>query len=299
MEVAVGAVRGRDAANVVGTSGAVTLTKRLSFGVVALARCQSKPTEGKFFFPAGVGVAIHEGAAIEMEWRSPESDRIRSSTVANGNAHLADGRLPFWIRFNAATSFFALSIQESFLGEIWQRDFRGSGDFAIAAAFGIDDPVIGRLCALAQHEFNAGGPAGRLYMEGLAAALAVHLLRRYPLSWGAPTRYKGGLSQWRMRRVIDYIDAHLADALGLVELAAIAGLSPHHFAAAFKASVGKAPHQFVIERRVRRALNLLGEEDLSIAEIARATGFSSPSHLTANFRRVTGATPGRFRQSLV
>jgi AraC family transcriptional regulator len=101
-----------------------------------------------------------------------------------------------------------------------------------------------------------------------------------------------------MRRVLDYIDAQLTDELGLVELAAIAGLSPHHFVEAFKVSVGKPPHRFVMERRVQRALELLRDDDRTIAEIAHAAGFSSQSHLTANFRRVTGLTPGRFRRSL-
>ena len=101
-----------------------------------------------------------------------------------------------------------------------------------------------------------------------------------------------------MRRVLDYIDAHLTDELGLIELAAIAGLSPHHFVEAFKISVGKPPHQLVMERRVQRAQELLRDDERSIAEIAHAAGFSSQSHLTANFRKVTGLTPGRFRRSL-
>jgi AraC family transcriptional regulator len=101
-----------------------------------------------------------------------------------------------------------------------------------------------------------------------------------------------------MRRVLDYIDAQLTGELGLVELAAIAGLSPHHFVEAFKISVGKPPHRFVMERRVQRVLELLRHDDRSIAEIAHAAGFSSQSHLTASFRRVTGVTPGRFRRSL-
>jgi AraC family transcriptional regulator len=101
-----------------------------------------------------------------------------------------------------------------------------------------------------------------------------------------------------MRRVLDYIDAQLTGELGLIELAAIAGLSPHHFLEAFKISVGKSPHRFVTERRVQRALELLRDDARSIAEIANAAGFSSQSHLTANFRRVTGLTPGRFRRSV-
>jgi AraC family transcriptional regulator len=135
-------------------------------------------------------------------------------------------------------------------------------------------------------------------LEGLATMLTVHLLRSHGSSERPPIPHRGGLAPRQMRRVLDYIDAHLTDELGLVELAAIAELSPHHFGEAFKISVGKSPHRFLTERRVRRALELLRDKDRSIVEIARAAGFSSQSRLTENFRRVTGLTPGRLRRSL-
>jgi AraC family transcriptional regulator len=99
-------------------------------------------------------------------------------------------------------------------------------------------------------------------------------------------------------RAIDYINEHLQDELSLVELSRIAKLSPHHFATAFKATTGISPHHYVIERRIDRARDLLRRDDKSISEIAYAVGFSSQSHLTANFRRTMGVTPRRFRQSL-
>ena len=128
--------------------------------------------------------------------------------------------------------------------------------------------------------------------------LTVHLLRSYGSSERSPIPRRGGLAPRQVRRVLDYIDVHLTDELGLIELAAIAGLSPHHFVEAFKISVGKSPHRFVTEKRVQRALELLRGDDRSIAEIAHVVGFSSQSHLTMNFRRATGLTPGRFWRSL-
>jgi AraC-like DNA-binding protein len=71
--------------------------------------------------------------------------------------------------------------------------------------------------------------------------LTVHLLRSYGSSERPPIPHRGGLAPRQLRRVLDYIDAHLTDELGLVELAAIAELSPHHFGEAFKISVGKSP----------------------------------------------------------
>jgi AraC family transcriptional regulator len=126
----------------------------------------------------------------------------------------------------------------------------------------------------------------------------VHLLRSYGSPQRSPIPHRGGLAPRQMRRVLDYIDAQLTAELGLSELAAIAGLSTHHFVEAFKISVGKPPHQYVMERRVQRALELLRHREGTIAEIAEAAGFSSQSHLTANCCRATGLTPGRFRRSL-
>src|SRR3984893_6446697 len=235
---------------------------------------------------------------IKAAVQSSRSDRLRSSTVSHGRVHVGDGRLPLWVRCNASTSFFAFAIEESFVAEIWREAFHGTGHCFIGTLIGVEDPVIGRLAALGRIELNEGGAGGRLYVEGLAATLAVHLLRSLGLSRRSPIQHKGGLAPRQIRRVLEYIEAHLTDELGLVELAAIAELSPHYFGEAFRISTGRSPHRYVMERRVERARDLLWDADRPIGDIAYAAGFSSQSHFTANFRRVTGGTPGRFRRSL-
>ncbi len=101
-----------------------------------------------------------------------------------------------------------------------------------------------------------------------------------------------------MRRVHEYIEAHLNDTVELLELAAIAGLSIFHFARQFKQSAGVTPHYYLIRSRIERARELLAGTDLSLSEIAFATGFSDQSHLTRHFRQMIGMTPGQFRWSL-
>jgi AraC family transcriptional regulator len=279
-------------------SRGVEFNARLSEGAVTLTHCTSGPIEGRQLGAAQMTVAIHDGATFDMDWRGGESDRLRSSIVSHGRVHIGDGRLPFWVRCNASPSFFGFAIEEPFVAEIWRKAFNGSGDWFIGTSVGVEDPVIGRLAALARLELNEGGPGGRLYLEGLAAALAVHLLRSSGLPQRSPIQHKGGLAPRQIRCLLEYIEAHLTDELGLVELAAIVGLSPHYFGEAFRISSGRSPHRYVIERRVARARDLLQGDDRPIADIAYAAGFSSQSHFTANFRRITGVTPGRFRRSL-
>ena len=61
--------------------------------------------------------------------------------------------------------------------------------------------------------------------------------------------------------------------------------------------MGLPPYRYVLERRVEHACGLLKDSQRSIADVAYASGFSSQAHLTMNFRRLTGMTPGRFRRS--
>lgn len=107
----------------------------------------------------------------------------------------------------------------------------------------------------------------------------------------------GGLSAGTMRRVREYVDVHLDESINLGMLAAVAGLSVHHFAREFKQSAGVTPHHYLTQKRVERAQEMLAQTDLSLSEIAYATGFSDQGHLARRFRHMLGTTPGAFRWS--
>jgi AraC-like DNA-binding protein len=115
----------------------------------------------------------------------------------------------------------------------------------------------------------------------------------------APTpQARGGLPPGAIRRVREYVEAHLSESMDLAELAGIAGLSVFHFARQFKQSAGVTPHHYLVQRRVERAQDMLSRTDLSLSQIALAAGFSDQSHLARHFRQMLGTTPGEFRWSL-
>lgn len=272
--------------------------KRLDIGSVTLARGTFAPNAGVPIRFSKVTLAIHEGAPLRLDWQPPDSDRVKSPMIEPGRAMLVGAGVPVWKRWVTSRSIFAFALEETFFAQIVQHAFDGAADGLIETSVGIDDPVIKRLAALGRHELDEGGVGGRLYLEGLATCLAVHLALRYGLSEHKASLAKGGLSPVRLRRVVAYINTHLGDELGLVELSTLAGLSPHHFGEAFKASTGTPPHRYVMEKRVERARELLRAKERALGDIAYAVGFSSQAHFTTNFRRVTGSTPGRFRRSL-
>ena len=108
---------------------------------------------------------------------------------------------------------------------------------------------------------------------------------------------RGGLPPGAMRRVREYVETHLSESIDLTALAGIAGLSLYHFARAFKQSAGVTPHHYLVQRRVARAQEMMARTELSLAEIALATGFSDQSHFARHFRQTLGMTPGQFRWS--
>jgi AraC-like DNA-binding protein len=110
------------------------------------------------------------------------------------------------------------------------------------------------------------------------------------------TRASGGLSPAALRRIREYVDAHLDRNIALESLAATAELSLYHFARTFKQSEGTTPHAFVLERRLAKARELLTATDLSLSEIAFAVGFADQSHLARRFRQMVGVSPGQFRR---
>lgn len=100
----------------------------------------------------------------------------------------------------------------------------------------------------------------------------------------------------KMQHVIDHILSNLDKPLPVEELARISGLSRAHFSRAFAASEGMPPAEFVLQKRLQRAVKLLTKTaDLPVKEVAILSGFEDPNYFAKVFRRVFGASPTEFR----
>ncbi|HZY88267.1 MAG TPA: AraC family transcriptional regulator [Gemmataceae bacterium] len=162
---------------------------------------------------------------------------------------------------------------------------------------GLDLPQLRAAMAAVDAELTAGGAGGPLAAESLANVLAVHLLRHALAPRRPDHGPDGALPRGRLRAVAEYVEGHLGAGPTLGRMAAVARLSPYHFARQFRAATGLPPHEYVIARRVERAKQLLQEgTDLSLAEVAACAGFSDQSKFTHHFKRVVGVTPGQFRK---
>jgi AraC family transcriptional regulator len=230
-----------------------------------------------------------------MDWQDPDRDILRRTTVASGAMNMNRSDLPVFHHWTLTAKALVIALDNSFIAQTFVQAFERDAE-QLPVVIGAVDPTVQRLSALCDQEIARVGAGGRLYAEGLATALLVHLFRSYGAHPYKLRHIAGGLAPAQLRQVRNYIEDYLRDDLGLAELASLAGLSTYHFGQAFKASTGLSPHRYVIERRVHRAKELLIGGDRSIAEIASDVGFSSQSHLTVHFRKQTGLTPALYRR---
>jgi AraC family transcriptional regulator len=113
----------------------------------------------------------------------------------------------------------------------------------------------------------------------------------------ATSTCRGGLASWQAQRTMAFIDEHLEGGTRIIELAGNVRLSPSHFCRAFKEFFGCSPKQFILERRIQRALELMLATDSSLCDIAQVCGFADQAHFSRMFRKFVGITPNAWRRA--
>ncbi|MFO0618523.1 MAG: AraC family transcriptional regulator [Polyangiaceae bacterium] len=240
-------------------------------------------------------VSLHVGAAHPLYERFDGLVR-ETQHRARDIVVIAAGE-PRQMRWSRPTSFVRVTLDPRFV-----RGVADSMEGARATLRGTTSrrhPALERVLRGIAHVLSSveAGPGGRPALDPLveeiaATEIAAHLV---DLDRGfAPD--PRALSKRRLDRVLELVRARFADGLTLAEMAAVAGLSPFHFARAFRHAVGRAPHQYVVGARVDEARRLL-LQGVRPADAAIRAGFHSQGHLTRHMRRVLGVTPAALRRT--
>ena len=104
------------------------------------------------------------------------------------------------------------------------------------------------------------------------------------------------LPKWRLKRVVEYVDAHISERITLASLAAASGMSRMYFASQFRVATGLRPHDYVLHKRIERAQHLLVTTSDPLVEIAFSVGFQTQAHFTTIFKKLAGNTPLKWRR---
>jgi AraC family transcriptional regulator len=236
-------------------------------------------------YQVGVSFSQHRAAVFETAQRTVDAD------IAGGSVFVT-GRDPIsWLRIAETTE--ALEVYPD--RELLRSLGRGDTEFELAAP--TRDGTVLAISSILKRVHAGGAELDDTTASTLAHRLAAHMLARYCHVPVISEWDRGRLDRVTVDRVTEFVDAGLAGALTLDALAAVASMSPFHFAREFKATTGVAPHQFVMARRVHRATSLLLGTAEPVADIARAVGLSNIGHFRRVFRRHMGVLPGDLRQN--
>jgi AraC family transcriptional regulator len=174
---------------------------------------------------------------------------------------------------------------------------RGVAEVRLHDVLKVQDPVVTACVEAVTREARQPSMGSALYVEALGTQLAVHLLRNYASVAFTQPCAKGRLTPAQAKRVADFIDSQLHQALSLEALAHVAGLGLWSFARHFRQSFGRAPHAYVVERRVERARQLVAQGVMALKEVAAACGFADQAHMTRVFQRRLRTTPAALRRA--
>jgi AraC-like DNA-binding protein len=157
------------------------------------------------------------------------------------------------------------------------------------------EPAVERLrLTLAAGE---AGEAVQLLADATRLAVVARWLDLRPNDDPSRLRAKGAaLPKWRLKRALEYVEAHLAERITLADLASATGLSRMYFAAQFRAAMGIRPREYLLRRRIARAQDLLSKSRMTLVEIALSVGFQTQAYFTTVFKRFVGETPHQWRR---
>lgn len=226
-----------------------------------------------------------------------EARGFRSVVLPPGTGWLAPAGDGFSLRTNASNphAYVRISIDPLRFDRLVSMNDDRARPLALRRTYAIDGPQVQYLVSALAEEARTGTPSGIAFVETLTTALGLQLVKLAGASPQHRDVARGGLAPSVRRRVLELMEAQASAHLTIDALAREAGLSPAHFARAFKESVGRAPHQHLLAIRLERARRLLDAPGTALSDVAFRTGFADQAHFTRFFKRYFGVTPGALR----
>ncbi len=164
-----------------------------------------------------------------------------------------------------------------------------------------DNPATARIFELMQEirtEFSEQRPCYELIIKIKLQTIFTEIIRNYDYIDGQKAEKplpENDILQ--LNAVLRYIDEHLGSEIRLAQLAAIAHVSPAYFSTLFKRFNGLSPVEYIVHKRIQRAIEYIRTTNMTLTSIAMACGFNNSTNFYKAFRKVTGRTPISYRRA--
>ncbi|MET0539908.1 MAG: AraC family transcriptional regulator, partial [Xanthobacteraceae bacterium] len=225
-----------------------------------------------------------------------------SNRVRRGELFVTRSKTPYELRWNspfgAELEVVHIHIPVDQLSAALETVYQGKATAAEVTEFFGRDETLADLSFACAELLSAGTAGNAKHIAAFARLLAIYVAEKYTNVASQRPDYRGGLPIARLRKIEDYVRAHLAESISIEMLAELAELSAFHFSRVFKRTTGMTPMQFVTRERMLQAQQLIRETSRSLIEIALEVGYTSPSHFAQVFRRTVGMAPTEFRNAL-
>ena len=220
--------------------------------------------------------------------------RIQKERRDRGDIAIIPAGITHRCNWNNSAEFGIVAVEPAHLKQVGQELVDSDRLELIPQFMNEQDELIQGIFSTLRDELECHKIGGNLLIDCLKTTLTIHLLRKYCATKPKLSSYGDGLSKLKLRRVTEYVCEHLGDDLKVIELAAIANLSPYHFIRLFRNNIGQTPHQYILQQRIEKAKYLLQHQEISVSEIAVIVGFCDQSHFTKYFKRIVGVTPKQY-----
>lgn len=248
---------------------------------------RERPFEGRFEAISDALMVLHRSGPVEVSFKT--GGRAVEQQLPSGSIFFLPAGHECAVSLHAPLDTIHIYLRSDlFHGE------RNADE--LVPLLGVQDGVLAHLGSAMGAALEERQSLSSLFVDSIAQGIARRFLALRGSAGAAPERnYQ--LSAAQLRRIREFVEAHLETDLRLDAIARAAGLGTKTLLRGFKATCGTSPYQYVIAARIERAKHLLHEDaSLGLAEIAARCGFSHQEHLTRMFRRLVGQTPGRYRR---
>jgi AraC family transcriptional regulator len=276
------------------------VTQVIQRGTLAVTRLEHNPSSGLLTPPIPVEnaflIPVMTRACIVQEmWVDGKSIHVEPRKAGDAIIYDLRSNPIAFMRSPVACMMFYLSrsaldviAQDSDADTIKTLDVRPGKAFS--------DPVFSQLASMLRGVIDRPEELNGLFVDHILHAFGTHAAQAYGGMRAFVRPPRGGLAPWQERRARELMDAGVESDVTLLQLASECRLSVSHFAKAFRQSTGKAPHRWLMERRVDRAKDLLSNPEIPLIDVSLGCGFASQSHFTRIFTMFVGVSPGKWRR---
>ena len=141
-------------------------------------------------------------------------------------------------------------------------------------------------------------PKCNLMLDSISTQIAILLLREVNSNISSKITDKTYSSKSPINKAIEFIEEYYNCNLSLDDLCKVSNLSPYHFTRIFKSETGKTPHEYLLDKKISKALEMIKLNKCSLNEVAQACGFISQSHFSTVFKSKIGVSPSTYKKEM-